>query len=335
MAAWNPVTGGTDLYDVSRMGFATELFETFKNEHINYPDVNILKKYTLNDLDLMFNAQHYGMATRVIDWTLSPLVALYFATEDKNDELISDASVFMLWNSKNNLDICTSNDLVDRISSYKAIYSKVWELIHLFINEHYFYYKATDSIEAVREPLLELKHNILQLHRNIAPGRHILLNEKHNYIDLVFPLKGDDELFLKNCLNFVSEGVHGYNNCLSSIELKNDYNTIVNPVGINQRLKNQQGVFLFSNSIEGGVYSANNIQKNNIINVMSDINGLSRVNFFKEGFIKIRIPKNSISAIRQELATYGFTKDFIYPELSSYTEQLQKRLLAKRKGSFW
>ncbi|WP_337022147.1 FRG domain-containing protein [Pantoea anthophila] len=206
VAAWNLVTGGTDLYDVSSMGFATELFETFKNEHINYPDVNILKKYTLNDLGLMFNAQHYGMATRVIDWTLSPLVALYFATEDKNDELISDASVFMLWNSKKNLDICTSNDLVDRISSYKAIYSKVWELIHSFINEHYFYYKTTDSIEAVREPLLELKHNILQLHRNIAPGRHILLNEKHNYIDLVFPLKGDDEFFLKNCLDFFQKG---------------------------------------------------------------------------------------------------------------------------------
>lgn len=335
VAVWNPVTGGTDFYDASRKGFATELFETFKNEHINYPDVNILKKYTLNDLDLMFNAQHYGMATRVIDWTLSPLVALYFATEDKNDEVISDASVFMLWDPNKKLDICTSNDLVDRISSYKAIYSRVWDLIHSFLNDHYFYYKTSGSIDVVREALLELKHKIMQLHRNVVPGRHILLNEKYNYFDLMFPLKGDDEIFLNNCLNFVAEGIQGYNYCLSSIELKNDYNTIVNPVGINQRLKNQQGVFLFSNSIEGDVYPANDIQRNIIVNVMSDINGLVRVNFFKEGFIKIRIPKNSISAIRQELATYGFTKDFIYPELSSYTEQLQKRLLAKRKGSFW
>ncbi|RKQ38339.1 hypothetical protein D8M09_20120 [Enterobacter sp. R1(2018)] len=52
-------------------------------------------------------------------------------------------------------------------------------------------------------------------------------------------------------------------------------------------------------------------------------------NVLDEGFLKIRISSSSVTNIRQELATYGFTKDFIYPELSSYTEQLQKRLLIK------
>jgi hypothetical protein len=44
-----------------------------------------------NDFECLAFAQHYGLATRLLDWTENPLVALYFAVEEHNQ---ADGAVF-------------------------------------------------------------------------------------------------------------------------------------------------------------------------------------------------------------------------------------------------
>lgn len=50
-----------------------------------------------NEFDWIFLMQHYGVPTRLLDWSENPLVALYFAVEGSSSEMRAiDASVWML-----------------------------------------------------------------------------------------------------------------------------------------------------------------------------------------------------------------------------------------------
>lgn len=103
--------------------YEEQMFLEFKRSYYLYAD-----NRPMTDMDTLFLAQHYGLPTRLLDWSYNPLVALYFAC--CNDFKI-DGRVFIYKVPRQNNHVKEGHDLDN------DIFSKTFEKEYLFIIPDY------------------------------------------------------------------------------------------------------------------------------------------------------------------------------------------------------
>lgn len=99
-----------------------EMFEEFKKRSLPYLDFK-----PASDWDWLALAQHYGLATRLLDWTKNPLAALWFVVSNSEREKNKGYGVIWMFSVMSEHIV----DANDKISPFECDSTKVFQPNHI------------------------------------------------------------------------------------------------------------------------------------------------------------------------------------------------------------
>lgn len=290
-------------------------------------------KEIISDFDMLAKMQHYGLPTRLLDFTTNPLVALYFACEDKSKN--TARIVARMYNEKDN------GNVVDAICGSWKIQNvdnvRVDELLknnNVPIRKFFHYLFGYEGAILFKRPKYwnqRLKNQSAMF--MIYPDTiYDWWGERLRYIQggwIELKDKNTDEMF-----NYLSKYESKFSDCTQTkesiyrkdnvLDVKNWLRLVDCYLCNRKNLLYDDMASYFKYGIDDGL---SDIGKKVLLNRFSleyNENTLDK-NVIETQFCSILIPSKYKSKILSELAIIGIDLGFIYPELEYCAKNIKSK----------
>lgn len=272
----------------------------------------------LSDFDILAKMQHYGLPTRLLDFSINPLVALYFACESKtkkNGRVLCHSTFLQNDSSVLTNEICTTAVRKKFDDNYTIDEYLCAEKLTLdkFLSEVYLYGETTVVRPKYWNQRIANQAGVFMIFPNSLVDRYksVLIHSEEMGVSKAIEQYGRgkfDEEIIKEVL--LKEPIDYYkkdkNNYLSSECFKIMHNSYK------------------SKDYEEGYWDKNKKYFENRFKMSCDLKPLDD-EIIKNRFCSIIIEPNNKKKILRELSYVGIGADYIYPELEYTAKEIRRR----------